>query len=253
MALKPLIGVTACVKQIGLHPYHVSGDKYLRAVSVASLGLPVIIPSLGQLTETDELLAHLDGVLFTGSPSNVEPFHYQGAPSTPGTDHDPARDATTLPLLRAAIAAGVPVLGICRGFQEMNVAFGGSLHQKVHELPGFLDHREADHPDLAMQYAPAHDVEVQPGGVFDALGLPRTFQVNSIHSQGIDRLAPGLRAEAVAPDGLVEAVSVEFSQAFAVGVQWHPEWQVQNNPVYLSIFQAFGDACRQRASLRDSR
>ncbi|WP_178083673.1 gamma-glutamyl-gamma-aminobutyrate hydrolase family protein, partial [Pseudomonas sp. Sample_9] len=133
MAFKPLIGVTACVKQIGLHPYHISGDKYVRAVSVGAEGLPVVIPSLGNLTEIDDLLGQLDGLLLTGSPSNVEPFHYQGPASAPGTDHDPARDATTLPLLRAAIAAGVPVLGICRGFQEMNVAFGGSLHQKVHE------------------------------------------------------------------------------------------------------------------------
>ena len=253
MAFKPLIGVTACVKQIGLHPYHVSGDKYLRAVSVAALGLPVVIPSLGELTEIEDLLPQLDGLLLTGSPSNVEPFHYQGPDSAPGTEHDPQRDRTTLPLIRAAIAAGVPVLGICRGFQEMNVAFGGSLHQKVHELPGMLDHREANHPDLAVQYAPAHAVNVQPGGVFQALDLPQVFQVNSIHSQGIDRLAPGLRAEAVAPDGLIEAISVEHSPTFAVGVQWHPEWQVLSNPPYLSIFQAFGDACRRRATLRNKR
>ncbi|MGY3643009.1 gamma-glutamyl-gamma-aminobutyrate hydrolase family protein [Pseudomonas sp. PK-RTE-24] len=253
MAFKPLIGVTACVKQIGLHPYHISGDKYVRAVSVGAQGLPVVIPSLGNLTEIDDLLGQLDGLLLTGSPSNVEPFHYQGAASAPGTDHDPARDATTLPLLRAAIAAGVPVLGICRGFQEMNVAFGGSLHQKVHELPGMLDHREADSPDVAVQYAPAHAVSVIAGGVFEALGLPDKFQVNSIHSQGIDRLAPGLCAEAVAPDGLIEAISVEHSTTFALGVQWHPEWQVLDNPNYLKIFQAFGAACRQRAAKRSQR
>jgi len=156
------------------------------------------------------------------------------------------------------VAAGVPVLGICRGFQEMNVAFGGSLHQKVHETGTFMDHREADHPDLAVQYAPAHAVNVQPGGVFAALDLPPVIQVNSIHGQGIDRLAPGLRVEAIAPDGLIEAFSVdrgpvEHGQAFAVGVQWHPEWQVLSNPPYLSIFQAFGDACRQRAALRNTR
>ncbi|MED7669094.1 gamma-glutamyl-gamma-aminobutyrate hydrolase family protein [Pseudomonas moraviensis subsp. stanleyae] len=253
MAFKPLIGVTACVKQIGLHPYHISGDKYLRAVSVGAEGLPVVIPSLGNLTEIDDLLGQLDGLLLTGSPSNVEPFHYQGPASAPGTDHDPARDATTLPLLRAAIAAGVPVLGICRGFQEMNVAFGGSLHQKVHELAGMLDHREADSPDVAVQYAPAHAVSVLAGGVFEALELPNEFQVNSIHSQGIDRLAPGLRAEAVAPDSLIEAVSVEHSPTFALGVQWHPEWQVLDNPNYLRIFQAFGAACRQRAARRNQR
>ncbi|MCP1476723.1 putative glutamine amidotransferase [Pseudomonas sp. EB276 TE3739] len=253
MAFKPLIGVTACVKQIGLHPYHISGDKYLRAVSVGAQGLPVVIPSLGNLTEIEDLLGQLDGLLLTGSPSNVEPFHYQGPASAPGTDHDPARDATTLPLLRAAIAAGVPVLGICRGFQEMNVAFGGSLHQKVHELAGMLDHREADSPDVAVQYAPAHAVSVIAGGVFEALELPNEFQVNSIHSQGIDRLAPGLRAEAVAPDGLIEAISVEHSSTFALGVQWHPEWQVLDNPDYLKIFQAFGAACRHRAASRSQR
>lgn len=253
MAFKPLIGVTACVKQIGLHRYHISGDKYVRAVSIGAQGLPVVIPSLGNLTEIDDLLGQLDGLLLTGSPSNVEPFHYQGAASAPGTDHDPARDATTLPLLRAAIASGVPVLGICRGFQEMNVAFGGSLHQKVHELPGMLDHREADSPDVAVQYAPAHAVSVIAGGVFEALELPDEFQVNSIHSQGIDRLAPGLRAEAVAPDGLIESISVEHSPTFALGVQWHPEWQVLDNPNYLKIFQAFGAACRQRAAKRSQR
>ncbi|MBF0643676.1 gamma-glutamyl-gamma-aminobutyrate hydrolase family protein, partial [Pseudomonas protegens] len=155
-----------------------------------------------------------------------------------------------LPLLRAAIAAGVPVLGICRGFQEMNVAFGGSLHQKVHELPGYMDHREADDPRIEVQYAPAHPVAIQPGGVFEAMGLGGEIQVNSIHSQGVDRLAPGLRVEAVAPDGLIEALSVEHSKAFAFGVQWHPEWQVLSNPAYLRIFQAFGDACRQRAAQR---
>src|SRR5476651_2674164 len=205
MALKPLIGVTACVKEIGLHPYHVSGDKYLRAVSVAALGLPVIIPSLADLCEIKDLLHYVDGLLFTGSPSNVEPFHYQGSPSAPGTAHDPQRDATTLPLLRAAVAAGVPVLGICRGFQEMNVAFGGSLHQKVHEVPGMMDHREDDTQPLDIQYGPAHAVAISPNGVLASLGLPQTIQVNSIHSQGVDRLAPGLQVEATAPDGLIEA------------------------------------------------
>lgn len=211
---------------------------------------PLIIPSLADLIDTEALLQNLDGLLFTGSPSNVEPFHYQGPASEPGTAHDPQRDATTLPLLRAAIAAGVPVLGICRGFQEMNVAFGGSLHQKVHELPGYLDHREADHPDLAVQYAPAHAVRVQPGGVFQALTCPRNSR--STRSTARHRPpGPGLRAEALAPDGLIEAVSVEHSTAFALGVQWHPEWQVLSNPVYLRIFQAFGDACRQRAAQRN--
>ena len=249
----PVIGITACTSMIELHATQTISEKYARAAAKAACGLPIVIPSLGELMDSADILDVVDGLIFTGSPSNIEPFHYNGAASAAGTHHDPLRDATTLPLMRAAIAAGVPVLGICRGFQEMNVAFGGSLHQKVHELPGMLDHREADSPDVAVQYAPAHAVSVLAGGVFEALELPGEFQVNSIHSQGIDRLAPGLRAEAVAPDGLIEAISVEHSPTFALGVQWHPEWQVLDNPNYLKIFQAFGEACRQRAARRSQR
>ena len=252
MSRLPLIGVTACSKQIGLHAYHISGDKYVRAVASAAKGLPLILPSLADLLTSSDILDALDGILFTGSPSNIEPFHYNGPASAPGTAHDSARDATTLPLIRAAVEAGVPVLGICRGFQEMNVAFGGSLHQKVHEAGPFMDHREDDSLPLEGQYAPSHLVHVQPGGVLARLGLKSEIEVNSIHGQGIERLAPGLRVEAVAPDGLIEAISVIEGKAFALGVQWHPEWQVSLNPDYLAIFQAFGDACRKRALQRDA-
>ncbi|WP_447795217.1 MULTISPECIES: gamma-glutamyl-gamma-aminobutyrate hydrolase family protein [Pseudomonas] len=252
MSRLPLIGVTACSKQIGLHAYHISGDKYVRAVASAAKGLPLILPSLADQLAPSEILDALDGILFTGSPSNIEPFHYNGPASAPGTAHDSARDATTLPLIRAAVEAGVPVLGICRGFQEMNVAFGGSLHQKVHEAGPFMDHREDDSLPLEGQYAPSHPVHVQAGGVLAGLGLTSEIQVNSIHGQGIERLAPGLRVEAVAPDGLIEAVSVIEGKAFALGVQWHPEWQVSLNPDYLAIFQAFGDACRKHALQRDA-
>ena len=169
-----------------------------------------------------------------------------------GTLHDPDRDRTTLPLIRAALAAGVPVLGICRGFQELNVALGGSLHQKLHEVEGYIEHREDPSAPVEVQYAPSHAMRVQPGGVLAGLGLPAEFEVNSIHTQGVDQLAPGLRAEAIAPDGLVEAVSVKDGKAFALAVQWHPEWQVSSNPIYLAIFQAFGDACRRRATQRDA-
>ncbi len=161
MALKPLIGVTACVKQIGLHPYHISGDKYLRAVSVAALGLPVAIPSLRDLTEIDDLLPQLDGLLLTGSPSNVEPFHYQGPDSAPGTDHDPARDATTLPLIRTAIQMGLPLLAICRGMQELNVALGGSLDQRIQDLPSRMDHSTpSDQPISAVRTGKAHKLRL---------------------------------------------------------------------------------------------
>lgn len=252
MSRLPLIGVTACTKQIGLHPYHITGDKYVRAVAVAAKGLPLIVPSLAELIDPIDILDGLDGLLFTGSPSNIEPHLYHGPSSAPGTLHDPDRDRTTLPLIRAALAAGVPVLGICRGFQELNVALGGSLHQKLHEVEGFIEHREDPSAPVDVQYAPSHAMHVHPGGVLAGLGVPAEFAVNSIHTQGIDRLAPCLRVEATAPDGLVEAVSVEGGKAFALGVQWHPEWQVSSNPIYLAIFQAFGDACRRRATQRDA-
>ena len=248
MSPMPLIGVTACRQMLGKYDSHTVGDKYVEAAAHA--GLPVVLPARSVPSDPQALLEHLDGLLFTGSPSNVEPRHYQGPASLAGTHHDAARDAYTLPLLRLAIDRGVPVFCICRGFQELNVALGGSLHQRVQELPGYADHREIQSELLAEQYAPQHPVQVTPGGVFERLGLPSSFQVNSLHSQGIDRLASSLRIEAVAPDGLVEAVSVPDTAGFVVGVQWHPEWRFQESPESLTLFDAFRDACRQYAAAR---
>src|SRR3974377_1016794 len=145
---RPLIGIPADRRMVGAHPFHMVGEKYARAVMDAAYGAPLLIPALAEELRFGELLERLDGLLFTGSPSNVEPRHYQGPPSAPGTLHDGARDATTLPLIRKAVEAGVPVFGICRGFQEMNVAFGGTLHQKLHEVPGFPDPPDAGTPPL---------------------------------------------------------------------------------------------------------
>ena len=250
MSRQPIIGVSACTKQIGHNIYHTAGDKYLQAIAQVAGGMPVIIPALGEQLDQAYLLQQLDGLVFTGSPSNVEPHHYAGDASEPGTAHDPARDITTLPLIKAAIAAGIPVLGICRGFQEMNVAFGCTLHQRVHEVAGLMDHREPANLPADQQYGLRHELHVQPGGLLDSIGLPADIQVNSIHGQGVQHLAPGLRVEALAPDGLIEAFSVVAAKSFALGVQWHPEWQVRSNPNYLAIFQAFGEACRKTAGQR---
>ncbi len=250
MSRQPIIGVSACTKQIGHNIYHTAGDKYLQAIVHVAGGLPLIVPALGDQVDQTYLLQQLDGLVFTGSPSNVEPHHYRGPASEPGTAHDIARDSTTLPLIKAAIVAGVPVLGICRGFQEMNVAFGGTLHQKVHEVEGYMDHREPGDMPAEQQYGLRHSLQVQPGGLLAGIGLAGEIQVNSIHGQGVERLAPGLRVEALAPDGLIEAFSVEAVPSFALGVQWHPEWRVRSNPNYLAIFQAFGEACRKRAGQR---
>jgi putative glutamine amidotransferase len=225
------------------------GEKYALAVLEASDALPFLIPSLGEELRLDELLQRLDGILFTGSPSNVEPHQYDGTPSEPGTLHDPARDATTLPLIRKAVQAGVPVLGVCRGFQEMNVAFGGTLHQKVHVVPGYNDHREDTTLPLDVQYGPAHDVILEQGGFLRAIADGDRIRVNSLHSQGIARLGPNLVVEArAADDGLIEAFHVRDAQSFAVAVQWHPEWKVMSNPFSRALFAAFGAASRDRAA-----
>lgn len=250
MYSKPLVAVAACVRQVGLHPFHIAGDKYLRAVAEISGALPMIVPSIRELTDLPELLEHIDGLVFPGSPSNIEPYHYQGNPSAPGTLHDPYRDAMTLPLLREAVAAGVPVLCICRGFQELNVAMGGTLHQEVHETAPYIDHREPDDDSVDVLYGLSHKVRILPGGLLERIGLAVEFEVNSLHGQGADQLAPGLRAEAVAPDGLIEAASVTGAPAFALGVQWHPEWKAQDYAPYRTIFHAFGIACGQRAESR---
>jgi putative glutamine amidotransferase len=230
---------------LGLHPFHVVGEKYARAVLDGAGGLPLLIPALAEELRMEELLERLDGLLFTGSASNVEPHHYSGPPSDPGTLHDPQRDATTLPLIRKAVAAGMPVLGICRGFQEMNVALGGTLHQKVHELAGRLDHREDLNLEVDVQYGPAHEVILEPHGLLHRLAGQDRITVNSLHSQGIDRLGEGLSVEARAPDGLVEAFQVRDARSFAVAVQWHPEWKVTSNPFSHALFAAFGAASRE--------
>ncbi|MEH6491642.1 gamma-glutamyl-gamma-aminobutyrate hydrolase family protein [Halopseudomonas sp.] len=248
VARKPVIGISCCTDQIGLHPFNIVGEKYIMGVVDGANGLPLLIPALGAALDTEQLLDLLDGILFTGSPSNVEPHHYAGPASAEGTKHDPKRDATTLPLIRAAIERGVPVLGICRGFQEMNVAFGGSLHQRLYEVGGFIEHREQKDQPVAIQYGLSHEVQVEPGGLLYDIAGCSSAQVNSLHTQGVDRLAPALQPEARASDGLIEAFSVRQAPNFALGVQWHPEWQVKDNAFYLSIFQAFGDACRARAS-----
>jgi putative glutamine amidotransferase len=235
---------------IGPHPFHAVGEKYARALLDAADALPLLIPALAEELRLDELLERLDGLLFTGSPSNVEPHHYEGPPSHPGTLHDPARDATTLPLIRKAVRAGVPVLGICRGFQEVNVAFGGSLHQRVHEVAGHLDHRDDETQPLDVQYGPAHEVILEPGGLLRSLAGSDRLRVNSLHWQGIERLGQGLAVEARAPDGLIEAFRVEGTARFALAVQWHPEWKVMDNPFSRALFSAFGAACRDRAESR---
>jgi putative glutamine amidotransferase len=249
-AATPLVVVPACVKQIDTSTFHAVQEKYLLALRDVARAAPLIVPAFGwDMLPLDTLLDTVDGVLLTGSPSNVEPRHY-GTTSREGVKHDPQRDATTLPLIRRAIERAVPLLAICRGIQELNVALGGSLHQHVEELPGRLDHRSPRGRPLDERYAPRHDVKLTPGGYLARRLGCDSILVNSLHGQGIDRVAPGLAVEAVAEDGTIEAVSVTGAAAFALGLQWHPEYRAAENPISRSLFEAFGEACRERAARR---
>jgi putative glutamine amidotransferase len=244
-ARRPVVGFP-CDRRVvgGHHPFHMVGEKYITAVREGSDALPLLLPVLEPALAIDDLLSAVDGFLFTGSPSNVSPKLYGGPAPRAGVMQDEYRDALTIPLLKAAIAAGKPVLCICRGFQELNVAFGGTLYQHVHEVPGRLDHRERKDAPIEEQYGRAHPVTVQDGGLLARLTPERSFMVNSLHSQGIDRIASSLHADAIAPDGQIEAVSMPGAKGFLLGVQWHPEWAWSSNVVSRAIYQAFGEALK---------
>ena len=245
----PRVGLPTDHKQIGAHPFLAVGEKYVRAVVDGAGCLPLLVPTLDPVLPLRDVLAGLDGLLLTGAVSNIEPHHYSDESSYEGNLLDPRRDATNLPLIPLAIEMGVPVLAICRGFQEVNVAFGGTLYQKVHEQPGFMDHRENKDDPLDVQYGPAHDIALVPGGLLAGLAGDTRATVNSLHGQGVRRLGEGLVVEAQAPDGLVEAFRHD-GPAFMLAVQWHPEWKVRENAFYLATFRAIGDACRARAARR---
>jgi putative glutamine amidotransferase len=250
MRSEPLIGVPCDRKIIGPHPFQAVGEKYVRALVDAGVGTPLLIPSLDPPVPLEPLLGHLDGILLTGSHSNIEPHHYSDEPSYPGNLHDPHRDATTLSLIHAAVAQRIPILAVCRGFQEVNVAFGGTLLQKVHETVGHHDHREDTTQSLDQQYAPAHALKLVPGGVLARIAGSDHAMVNSLHGQGIRKLGRDLVVEAVAPDGLIEAVRLDNPDTFLLAVQWHPEWKVTENLFYLGIFKHFAEAVRRRAHAR---
>jgi putative glutamine amidotransferase len=233
---------------LGLHPFHAVGEKYITPLLRAAGALPLLIPSLGEELGLAELIGELDGLLFTGSPSNVEPYRYGGEASRAGTLHDPERDATTLALIPRAIGAGVPVLGICRGFQEMNVACGGTLWQHVHEVPGHHVHHEDLTQPLDVQYGPAHEVQLSAGGLLAGIAGSDRITVNSLHHQGVKTLGQGLIEEARADDGVIEAFRVADARRFALAVQWHPEWKTEQSAFSTALFRAFGDAARERAA-----
>lgn len=249
--VKPLIGISCCTKQFGVFgmPNHAASDTYVCATDEVIGAVPVLLPANGPTADIETLLDRLDGIILTGSRSNVQPTLYDGPPHAEGTPEDPNRDGITLPLIRAAVARGVPLLAICRGFQELNVALGGSLHQRVQDLPDRLDHSTPMQPSSRVRQGKAHAIRATPNGWLHRLAGTTDISVNSLHNQGINQLAPGLVVEGVAPDGLIEAVRVISSEAgatigYAVGVQWHPEYDWRTDALSRAIFEQFGAAVR---------
>lgn len=256
-SFKPLIGIPVNIHRSPEYrlAIHGSGENYIRAVVDAAEAVPVLVPAMAEKTDFRMLIEHLDGLFLTGGRANVEPHHFGGPPFPEDEPRDPARDNTVLPLIRACIDAGVPVLGSCRGIQEINVALGGSLHYRVHEVPGMMDHRMARdrNESIEERFRLRHALKLTPGGLLEGLAGAPEVLVNSLHGQGIDRLAYGLVVEGVSPDGLIEAIRVEGAKALTVGVQWHVEWRPHEHPLGKALFKDFGEAARRRASTKARR
>lgn len=250
MTTKPLIAVPSDRRILDPHPSHVAGEKYLKALIDGAGGIPVIVPSMAGDIDIDEILDRVDGILLTGSYSNIEPHRYGGETTEKSGLFDPHRDAMTLPLALRALERGVPLLAVCRGHQELNVALGGTLHQNMADVPGYHDHLENKQDPLDKQYGPSHPVSLVDGGLLRQLAGSDSVMVNSLHAQGVDRLAGGVTVEAVADDGLVEAYRLDTAPGFNLSVQWHPEWRITENQFSMAIFKAFGNACRARAKQR---
>jgi len=247
---QPLVAVSTDVRAFENYVWHAAPQQYLEAAVSAAGVLPVLVPSFGERLDLDALLATVDGVMITGSKTNVSPTLYGREETETDGPYDPARDATTLPLIRKAVAQGVPLLAICRGIQEMNVALGGTLATEIQEREGAIDHRAPVSEDRDERFAIRQKVSIRPGSCLAGIFGAGEIKVNSLHRQGVDRLGPRLDVEAVAEDGTVEAVSVRGAPAFAVGVQWHPEYWANKDDASRRIFAAFGDAVRAHAAAR---
>ena len=246
----PIVAVPMCIKQIDGQNFHTVGEKYLTAVIHGAGAYPLSFPALGPVLEPAALLEQVDGVLFTGSPSNVAVHHYEGEPDRPDSPQDPGRDAITLPLIREALAREVPIFCICRGFQELNVALGGTLDTHVHHADGRFDHRAPRDVPYEEMYGPRHKVTFIAGGQFARLLGKTETQVNSLHWQGIAKPAARIQVEGRADDGVIEAVSLKDYAGFCLGAQWHPEFRVTENPDSMALFKAFGAAARARRQQR---
>jgi putative glutamine amidotransferase len=250
--VSPIIGISCCRKifEPSESIEHAASDTYVRAVTDVVGGIPVLIPAQGGQEEAQRMMDLADGIILTGSVSNLGPSLYGGLPHPPDVPEDCHRDGVTLPLIRAAIARGMPLLGICRGFQELNVALGGTLHQRLPDVPNRMDHWTELRPLELLRDIKAHSVAVEPGSWLETIAGAREIQVNSFHNQGIDRLADRLIVEATAPDGTIEAARLNTMDGFTVGVQWHPEYDMDISWTSRRIFGSFGAAVRHYQATR---
>jgi putative glutamine amidotransferase len=249
--MKPIIAILCDTGQQGPHIYHQAGDKYIQALLDCADVTPLLIPALSDPADIANILSAAHGLLLPGGYSNIERQRY-GLPAAPDGEHqDPTRDKTALGMIPSVLKSGLPFLAICRGFQELNVAVGGTLYPRLQEAAGRMDHREDTSQPIDIQYGPAHSVSVRAGGLLAEIVGTKNFMVNSVHGQGINRLAEGLTAEAWAEDQTIEAVSVDTAKGFALAVQWHPEWNARKNPQSKPIFRAFGDAAHAYKAQRE--
>jgi putative glutamine amidotransferase len=246
---RPVVGVIGSAHFVeGKFTAQRVGERPLRALAETAGALPLIFAGTPEITDIGALLDTVDGILLTGARANVHPSYFGKDEHPAHEPYDRGRDAVALDLIKACVRRGVPLFGICRGLQEMNVAFGGSLHPEIRDLPGRMNHRMPrlangePHPDLEVIFADRHDVRLKPGGVFAKLLGTETIRVNSLHGQGI--LEPGKRVviEGVAEDETIEAIAIADASGFALGVQWHAEHDAQRNPINHTLFRAFGKA-----------
>ena len=245
--VRPVVGIPASIIRLPDHnvAIHGTGERYMTALMEAAGADPFVIPAFGTDYAPARIVRHIDGLFLTGGRANIEPHHYEGPPFPDDEIRDPARDATVLPLIRACLDTGVPIFGVCRGLQEINVALGGSLHYRVHQVEGKIDHRmPRDESSLDKRFGLRHSVSLVPEGEFAKLVDTDAMMVNSAHGQGIDRLSDSLEVEALAPDGIIEGIRVKAARAFAMGVQWHAEWGWEDHELSRSLFAKFGEAAR---------
>lgn len=248
--MKPLVALTCDLLERGIYHQHMVPEQYVDAAADVAGVMPVLVPAIGKAADLDALLSRVDGVLVTGARSNVHPRHYGEAAEERHAPFDERRDATSLPLIRAAVERGVPLLAICRGIQELNVAFGGSITAAFQEARGLPDHSYPSEGTNDERFAIKHEIEVAPDSCLAGV-LGDSARVNSLHTQALDRLGACVRVEAKAPDGTVEAIGIEGAPGWVIGVQWHPEYWAASDAASRKVLKAFGDAVRAHAARRE--